>query len=54
MEKNIKMIQKRNGMGSWSGLILLKTGTSGGVYGYSNEISVSKKFGKFLDYLENC
>jgi hypothetical protein len=52
-EDNIKIIQKINGMGSWIGLILLRRGTSGGVYGHGNEISVSIKFWKFLDYLKN-
>jgi hypothetical protein len=31
-EDNIKMIKKRNWMGSWTGLILLRTGTSGRVF----------------------
>jgi hypothetical protein len=53
LKDNIKMTQKRNGMGSWTGLILLRTGTSGGVCENDNEISVSIKFGKFLDYLKN-
>ena len=52
-EDNIKMIQERNGMGSWIGLIWLRTGRSGGVYGHGNEISVSIKLGKLLDYLKN-